>query len=59
MNRRKPLGILTLLAVMLLSMAVFLSTSLADGKTSDDDPTPATLCNADRSALHRDENAHA
>ncbi len=40
MNRRKPLGILTLLAVMLLSMAIFLSTSLADGKTSDDDPTP-------------------
>ena len=40
MNRRKPLGILTLLAVMLLSMAVFLSTSRADGKTSDDDPTP-------------------
>ncbi|HML68513.1 MAG TPA: DUF4366 domain-containing protein [Clostridia bacterium] len=40
MNKRKPLGILTLLAVMLLSMAVFLSTSLADGKTSDDDPTP-------------------
>lgn len=40
MNRRKLLGILTLLAVMLLSMAVFLSTSRADGKTSDDDPTP-------------------
>lgn len=40
MNRRKPLGILTLLAVMLLSMAVFLSTSHADGKTSDNDPTP-------------------
>jgi len=40
MNRRKPLGILTLLAVMLLSMAVFLSTSHADGKTSDEDPTP-------------------
>ena len=40
MNRRKPLGILTLLAVMLLSMAVFLSTARADGKTSDDDPTP-------------------
>ena len=40
MNRRKPLGILTLLAVMLLSMAVFLSTSRADGKTSGDDPTP-------------------
>ena len=40
MNRRKPLGILTLLAVMLLSMAVFLSTSRADGKTYDDDPTP-------------------
>ncbi len=40
MNKRKPLGILTLLAVMLLSMAVFLSTSRADGKTSDDDPTP-------------------
>lgn len=40
MNRRKPLGILVLLAVMLLSMAVFLSTSRADGKTSDDDPTP-------------------
>ena len=40
MNKRKPLGILTLLAVMLLSMAVFLSTARADGKTSDDDPTP-------------------
>ena len=40
MNRRKLLGILVLLAVMLLSMAVFLSTSRADGKTSDDDPTP-------------------
>lgn len=40
MNKRKPLGILTLLAVMLLSMAVFLSTSRADGKTSGDDPTP-------------------
>ncbi len=40
MNRRKPLGILVLLAVMLLSMAFFLSTSRADGKTSDDDPTP-------------------
>jgi hypothetical protein len=40
MNRRNPLGILTLLAVMLLSMAVFLSTSRADGKTSGDDPTP-------------------
>ena len=40
MNRRKPLGILALLAVMLLSMAVFLSTSRADGKTTDDDPTP-------------------
>lgn len=40
MNKRKPLGILTLLAVMLLSMAIFLSTSRADGKTSDDDPTP-------------------
>lgn len=39
MNKRKPLGILALLAVMLLSMAVFLSTSHADGKTSDDDPT--------------------
>ena len=40
MNIRKLLGILTLLAVMFLSMAVFLSTSHADGKTSDDDPTP-------------------
>ena len=40
MNRRKPLGILALLAVMLLSMAVFLSTTHADGKTSVDDPTP-------------------
>lgn len=40
MNKRKPLGILALLAVMLLSMAVFLSTAHADGKTSDDDPTP-------------------
>ena len=40
MNRRKKLGIWTLLAVMLLSMAVFLSTARADGKTSDDDPTP-------------------
>lgn len=40
MNRRTPLDILTLLAVMLLSMAVFLSTSRADGKTSDNDPTP-------------------
>ena len=40
MNKRKPLGILVLLAVMLLSMAVFLSTSRADGKTSDDDSTP-------------------
>lgn len=40
MNKRKSLGILTLLAVMLLSMAVFLSPSRADGKISDDDPTP-------------------
>jgi len=40
MNKRKPLCILTLLAVMLLSMAVFLSTARADGKASDDDPTP-------------------
>ncbi len=40
MNKRKPLGILVLLAVMLLSMAVFLSTSRADGKTYDDEPTP-------------------
>ena len=40
MNKRKPLGILVLLAVMLLSMAVLLSTTRADGKTSDDDPTP-------------------
>ncbi len=43
MNKRKPLGILTLLAVMLLSMAVFLSTSRADGKTYDDDPTPLSF----------------
>lgn len=40
MSKRKPFGILALLAVMLLSMAVFLSTSHADGKTSDNDPTP-------------------
>lgn len=43
MNRRKPLSILVLLAVMLFSMAVFLSTAHADGKTSDDDPTPLTF----------------
>ncbi len=43
MNKRKPLGILALLAVMFISMTVFLSTSHADGKTSDDDPTPLPL----------------